>query len=137
VHKHKIEVKDNMPGGDGTGPMGAGSMTGRGAGYCAVYLSPAHAYPVHAYGRGWGRGYGRRWGRGFGRGWYAYPPIAVVPPVNPQAYAPITQSQLPEQEVAALENYQKNLTAEKADLEQEMEGVNARIEELKAKQASK
>ncbi|MCK4338295.1 MAG: DUF5320 domain-containing protein, partial [Candidatus Aminicenantes bacterium] len=25
-----------MPGFDGTGPMGAGSMTGRGMGFCAV-----------------------------------------------------------------------------------------------------
>jgi hypothetical protein len=135
VHKHKIEVR-NMPGRDGTGPWGAGSMTGRGAGYCAVYLEPTYAYPVRAYGRGFriggGRGYGRGWGRGFGRGWCAYPLIAV-PPASPQAYSPTTQPQLPEQEVAALENYQKNLAAEKADLEQEMDGVKDRIEELKAK----
>jgi hypothetical protein len=66
-----------------------------------------------------------------------YHPAIVVPPVNPQAYAPITQPPLPEQEVADLENYHKDLTAEKVDLEQEMEGVKARIEELKAKIANK
>jgi hypothetical protein len=32
-----------------------------------------------------------------------------------------------------LENYQKQLEAEKADLDQEMGGVKARIEELKTK----
>jgi len=84
--------------------------------------------------RGGRRGYGRGWGRGYGRGWYNNPPVTVVPPVNPQAYVPATQ-QLPEQEVATLENYIKNLNAEKADLEQELGDVKARIEELKTKTA--
>jgi hypothetical protein len=141
VHKHKIEVKEKMPGGDRTGPWGAGSMTGRAAGYCAGYSVPGYANSARGYGRGFGRGrgrgYGRGWGRGFGRGWYAYPPATIVLPVNPQAYAPTTQPRLPEQEVEALENYHKNLTTEKADLEQELEGVKARIEELKAKLNSK
>jgi hypothetical protein len=124
-----------MPGGDRTGPWGAGPMTGRATGYCAGYSAPGYVNPVRGFGRGWGRGYGR--GRGFGRGRCAYPPVTLVPPVNPQVYTPIMQPQIPEQEVAALESYQKNLAAEKADLEQEMDGVKARIEELKAKQASK
>ena len=126
-----------MPGGDRTGPWGDGSMTGRAAGYCGGYSVPGYANPVRGYGRGRGRGYGRGRGRGFCRGWYAYPPVAIVPPVNPQAYAPITPQQLPEQEVAALENYHKTLTAEKTDLDQELEGVKARIEELKAKLGNK
>jgi hypothetical protein len=29
-----------MPGGDGTGPLGHGPMTGRGMGYCVVKLPP-------------------------------------------------------------------------------------------------
>ncbi len=29
-----------MPRGDGTGPMGMGSMTGRGAGFCAGFAAP-------------------------------------------------------------------------------------------------
>ncbi|MBL7068314.1 MAG: DUF5320 family protein [Candidatus Omnitrophica bacterium] len=48
-----------MPGGDGTGPMGMGPMTGGGRGYCAVPLGRSFGR-----GRGWGRGYGRR------RGWF-------------------------------------------------------------------
>ena len=49
-----------MPGGDRTGPMGMGPMTGRAAGYCAGYPAPGFMNP---YG---GRGFG---GRGGGRGW--------------------------------------------------------------------
>jgi hypothetical protein len=126
-----------MPRGDRTGPLGAGPMTGRAAGYCAGYSVPGFMNSTGGYGRGWGRGhgrgFGRGWGRGFGRGWYTYPPPVVGQPVYPQAYPPVTQPQSPKQEVAALENYQKQLEAEKADLEQEMGGVKARIEELKAK----
>lgn len=57
-----------MPFGDGTGPMGYGPMTGRGAGYCAGYPVPGYMNPWGGYyGFGWGRGLG--WGRGRGRGW--------------------------------------------------------------------
>lgn len=34
-----------MPGGDRTGPMGFGPMTGRGAGYCAGYSVPGYGNP--------------------------------------------------------------------------------------------
>lgn len=51
-----------MPGGDGTGPAGMGSMTGRAAGYCAGYSAPGFMNPIA------GRGYGFGFGRGFGRG---------------------------------------------------------------------
>ncbi len=50
-----------MPGGDGTGPMGMGSMTGRAAGFCAGYGMPGYANGVG------GRGFFGR-GRGFGGG---------------------------------------------------------------------
>lgn len=49
-----------MPGRDGTGPMGMGPMTGRGAGYCGGRGAAQGA------GRGLGLGFGR--GRGAGRG---------------------------------------------------------------------
>jgi len=56
-----------MPGGDRTGPMGFGPMTGRAAGFCAGYSEPGYMNPVA------GRGYGGRGrgfcGRGSGRGW--------------------------------------------------------------------
>lgn len=49
-----------MPGGDRTGPMGMGPMTGRGAGYCGGAAVPGFMNV------GWGRG---GFGRGGGRGW--------------------------------------------------------------------
>ena len=56
-----------MPRRDGTGPMGAGSMTGRGLGFC----TGANAVKYGA-GLGMGLGFGlacrRGFGRGFGRG---------------------------------------------------------------------
>jgi hypothetical protein len=104
-------------------------MTGRAAGYCAGYTVPGYLNPRRGYGRGFGRGWGRGRGRGFGRGWYVYPPPAIVQPAYPSA----PQQQTPEQEVAALKNYQKDLVAEKADLEKEMDDIKARIEDLKAK----
>ena len=72
-----------MPGGDRTGPWGAGPMTGRGAGFCAGYGMPGYAnpFPGRGFGMGFGAGFGARgrgfWGRGFGggvrgwRNWYA------------------------------------------------------------------
>jgi len=53
-----------MPGGDRTGPMGLGPMTGRAAGYCAGYPVPGYMNPIP--GRG---GFGRGFGFGHGRGW--------------------------------------------------------------------
>lgn len=35
-----------MPRGDGTGPMGMGSMTGRSAGYCARFKIPGFINPT-------------------------------------------------------------------------------------------
>ncbi len=55
-----------MPGGNGTGPNGMGSMTGRGAGYCAGNGMPGSMNPV--IGRGSGFGAGRRGAFGGGRG---------------------------------------------------------------------
>jgi len=49
-----------MPRGDGTGPLGMGPMTGRGAGFCAGFGVPGFMN------RGFGF-FGR--GRGGGRGW--------------------------------------------------------------------
>lgn len=62
-----------MPGGDGTGPLGMGPMTGRARGFCAGYPMPGYANPIPGRGGfGFGRGWGRGWfggGRGRGRGW--------------------------------------------------------------------
>lgn len=52
-----------MPGGDRTGPLGMGPMTGRAAGFCAGYPVPGFANPVIGF------GFGGRWGGRGGRGW--------------------------------------------------------------------
>jgi len=57
-----------MPGGDKTGPLGAGAMTGRGMGYCSGNDQPGFANIGFGRGRGFGRGLGMGAGRGFGRG---------------------------------------------------------------------
>jgi hypothetical protein len=134
VHKHKNRGERKMPRGDRTGPSGLGPMTGRAAGYCAGYPVPGFMNSVRGFGRGRGRGFGLGWGRGYGRGWWKYTPVPMRPlytdiPVYPQVIQPAS----PEQEVAALKNYQKELEAEKAELEQEMDRINSRIDEIKAK----
>ncbi len=56
-----------MPAGDGTGPRGEGSMTGRALGRCAGYpeggyaLTPGHGGGRGLYGRGGGRGFRNRY----------------------------------------------------------------------------
>ncbi|MEJ2241226.1 MAG: DUF5320 domain-containing protein [Candidatus Bathyarchaeota archaeon] len=123
-----------MPRGDKTGPSGAGPMTGRAAGYCAGYSVPGYTNRPYGYGRGMrrGRGFGRGWGRGYGRRQFVYSAIVPVQPIS-KAYPTVLQQQTPKQELIALENYKKDLEAEKTDLNQEMDGVKARIEELKTK----
>lgn len=54
-----------MPGFDGTGPQGAGEMTGRGQGFCVVSQQADIMY-------GGGFGLGRRVGRGRRGGGYGY-----------------------------------------------------------------
>ncbi len=55
-----------MPRRDGTGPMGAGSMTGRGLGFCTGASAVRHGAGLgmglglacrHGFGRGFGRGF--------------------------------------------------------------------------------
>ena len=118
-----------MPAGDGTGPMGMGPMTGRGAGYCAGYTVPGFANPIP--GRGWGMGYG--WGRGGGRGrgwrhrFYAtgQPFWARQPmPVNQPMSAPFAPA-FDETEM---------LKAQAAQMEQTLNEIRKRIAEIEATQ---
>mgnify|MGYP000858065438 CR=1 FL=1 len=66
-----------MPGGDRTGPMGIGPMTGRGMGYCAGY----NRGPARGLGRGLGRGAGRGYARGAGRFMYGGYPVGSPYPL--------------------------------------------------------
>lgn len=123
-----------MPGGDRTGPMGSGPMTGRAAGFCVGYPVPGYMNPVGGRGyRRWGSGRGFR-GRGGGRGWarfgYGYPawggPVAgpYTPYPWPDAPAPTTQQEL------------DDLKAQAEYLEDDLEGVKNRIEELEGQKST-
>lgn len=56
-----------MPRGNGTGPMGMGPMTGRGAGFCTGNANSGFVNSIPGRGMGFGRGNGR--GLGSGMGW--------------------------------------------------------------------
>lgn len=97
-----------MPGGDRTGPLGQGPMTGRGAGFCAGFSSPGFSAP--RYGRGFGRGMGQ--GRGLGRRfWYR------------SLYNPFD-------EVASIENEKQYLEDLVKNLETEIETIKDRLEKI-------
>jgi len=112
-----------MPGGDGTGPMGMGPMTGRAAGYCAGYPVPGYMNPLGRRFFGFGRGGGRGWRNWFYatglpgriRAGYAMPAWGGDAP----PYAPPT----PEQERDALK-------AQADQLSRTLEEVKARLDEL-------
>ena len=113
-----------MPGGDRTGPSGMGSMTGRGAGYCAGYSGPGSVNPV--FGRGYGMGFGRgfrggrdgRWGVPYGG--YAY----GAPYAPSYGFAPTS-----EQETSALRNQAQYF-------EDTLEEIKKRIKELESKKST-
>lgn len=123
-----------MPGGDGTGPLGQGSRTGRVMGYCVGYPIPGFMNP------GFGRGFRRFGGRGFGRGFgwrrWRFAPITqaqVWEPVQvqPQVYPPTK-----EQEMQILEDEAKAIEEEQEALKQELEEIRKRTTELKNKNKS-
>ena len=117
-----------MPGGDRTGPLGFGPMTGRAAGYCAGFAAPGYVNPIGArlgmgLRRGFGRGFGRGAGRGFHRGGFmgyqtfpSYPSYGVNYPYQGEMDS--------KQEMELLQTEAENIKAE-------LDAVNKRIAELK------
>lgn len=121
-----------MPGGDGTGPMGMGPMTGRGAGYCAGYAMPGTMNPIGGRGfRGWGRGGGR--GRrnrfhatgltGWQRAGMGWPAFGGRPAYGAPYGAGFTPAVSKEQELEALKGQTEYF-------EDALEGLRKRIDEL-------
>ena len=103
-----------MPRGDGTGPAGMGSMTGRAAGYCAGYPTPGFMNPSGGrFGGGFGWGRGRGLGLGRGAGWGAFggniPLGAPAYGAVPYGTAPYGPSYTQEQETEFLQNQAKAL----------------------------
>ena len=113
-----------MPGGDGTGPLGAGPMTGRAAGFCAGYGMPGYANPIagRGFGRGMGRGRGRGFGRGFGRGWQFSAPWAAAPGYG--AYAP-PPAPSAEQEAGTLKAQAEHLEAALGEIRKRLDELTA------------
>jgi hypothetical protein len=109
-----------MPGRDRTGPMGAGPMTGRRAGYCAGYDIPGFSNPVPGYGMQFG---GRFGGWGGGHGWRHWFYASGLPGWARAGAAP----PVPEQELAGLKH-------EAEWLKGELDAINRRIEELEKKE---
>ncbi len=115
-----------MPGGDGTGPMGMGPMTGRAAGFCAGFAVPGFANPFG--GRGfWGRGRGRGGGRGWRNWFYAtgLPGWQRAAMGWPFAAGAAFAAPAPQQEL-------EMLRAQAGGMEQALEDCRRRIEELSA-----
>ena len=111
-----------MPRGDGTGPDGQGSMTGRGAGYCNGFDKPGFANSMSRRGRGFGRRVGSGRGFGFRRFWNT--PIQAQQPTYPQ-------QPTKEQEIQTLEEEAKQVEQEQKDLNNEREEIKKRIEDLR------
>lgn len=118
-----------MPRGNGTGPMGMGSMTGRGQGYCAGNNTPGAAngggWTGAGAGRGTGMGFARGCrgagggGRGMGRG------------ARNMSFAPGSGS-------GSFGNsdpeWEKRMLSDRADaLQRELEGVKNRLNDMEAK----
>jgi len=122
-----------MPAGDGTGPMGMGSMTGRRVGYCGGYDAPGWVNPVPRRGfgpsRGWGGAWGGRGGRSGGwhrRNWYyatGVPGWARFDYGPAWGYEPYATAPSREQETEFLQRQAEWL-------KQQLDAIGQRIEEL-------
>ena len=128
-----------MPGGDATGPAGAGPRTGRRAGYCSGYNAPGFMNTGFGRGRGFGpgfrRGFGRCFGRGFGRcfGW-GFQQAEPFYPAYPEQGSPQPTK---EQEKQMLEQEANNIEEEEKALKQEKEELNKRLRELEKDSSKK
>ncbi|MBN2293977.1 MAG: DUF5320 domain-containing protein [Pirellulales bacterium] len=123
-----------MPGGDRTGPMGMGPMTGRAAGYCAGFPTPG--FMNAPGGRGLGGGRGGRGGRGWRNRFYATGLTgwqrAAANQVPPQVNQPQTGS-FEEQAASPSLNQEQEVELLKQQAEQlsySLEQIKQRLGEL-------
>jgi len=103
-----------MPGGDRTGPVGRGSMTGRAAGFCAGFSDPGYSNSDSA------RGFGRGLGRGFGRGFWGRRMFW-------RGSNPTYQENFPTQSKDEEKSYLENMVK---GLEEEIKDIRGRIKQL-------
>ena len=124
-----------MPGGDGTGPWGMGPMTGRAAGWCAGYTTPGFANPIPGRGYwGWGGGRGG-WGR---RNWYYETGLTGWQRsgfTNPASIGTVPYAPYPYGAPPTRENESEFLKGQAEYLEDALEGINRRLQELEAEKS--
>lgn len=117
-----------MPGYDGTGPRGMGSMTGGGRGYCATPAGGLTGRPRigRVFGRGGGRGMRNRFYATGMPGWqraaYGYPVYGEQYPYSPEPTA---------------EEERDMLKGEAEGLKQELENIQNRISALEENKEQK
>ncbi|MGM5483596.1 MAG: DUF5320 domain-containing protein [Nanobdellota archaeon] len=99
-----------MPRGDGTGPGGMGSRTGRGMGYCNGYNTPGFANP----------GFRRGLGRGFGRNSYMNPRGFVRPRFNQPVPTKEQEKEMLQEELKQVEEDEKFLKEDKESLKKRL-----------------
>ena len=109
-----------MPGGDRSGPMGQGPVTGRGLGFCTGYESAGFTKGAgYGSGRRFGMGRGMRYGRGGGGrglgrlGAYGFSPWGM--PGYPQ-----TPSMTKEDEIRLLKSHAEELGRSQRDIEKRL-----------------
>jgi len=123
-----------MPGGDRTGPLGMGPMTGRAAGFCAGYPVPGYMNPVPGRGFfGGGRGGGRSRGRrnryyatgvpGWQRAAWGWPALGPGWAYGAPGPPPPVPGATREQEIELLKRQAEGLSGA-------LDGIKARIAEL-------
>jgi len=118
-----------MPRGDGTGPMGMGPMTGRGAGFCG---GRGIAGFVSSPGLGFGRGRGGR-GGGYGRrnmfyatgltGWQRAAMDVSAPSAAAAAPTAETEKQFLETQVEMMQSQLDEVKKRLAELDAEKTGT--------------
>jgi hypothetical protein len=117
-----------MPGGDRTGPVGRGPVTGRGAGFCAGYGMPGfsnlgHGTDAAVYRGRDGRGRGRR-NRFFATGvpgWQYFSGNTI-----PGEMSFSTQSETPQNELDVLKGQARYLQNGLKELQARMEALSSR-----------
>lgn len=124
-----------MPGGDRTGPMGAGPMTGWGRGVCGRGTDAGFGPDRPAR---WGRGAGYGWGRGAGfgggrgcrnRSWAGGPAGRARGGWWPESFAPWAAA------ADSAADERQMLEGEAAALEQEIGRIRARLDVLAGKES--
>jgi hypothetical protein len=108
-----------MPFGDGTGPLGLGPMTGRGAGYCAGFNIPGLI-------NNW---VGRRlWGKGGGRGFYRrFRQTMPVAPEYPANNSPVNSGNFYVNGAGTADAELTELKAQAEYLKRSLEEISQRI----------